>query len=638
MMAFFQRTRDRKVARWGLAYLAGSWLVLQVLDVLTNAFAWPSVVARAAAMLLAVGLLAALVLAWFHGEKGEQRVSGMEVLMLTGILILAAAAVAAVAPSLPGADPAPHPLHAAGDGAFDVGAASERSIAVLPFANMSGDPDNEYFSDGVTEDILTKLARVPGLRVTSRTSVMRYKETERSIPEIARELRVRHVLEGSVRRVGDRVRITAQLIRADRDEHVWAENYDRDLTDVFALQSEIAEAIAAALEVRIGGETRARLAAGGTTDPRAYDDYLRGRELYYNLREPSDHLSAVELLRRAVSADSTFALGWALLARASDMYSSDSTVVYAEHTISLAPNLPDGYSALGEMLRRRGRFTEARAQYRAALEKDPGHVVSIAELGQIQIENGLGDLAEGVRLIRRAITLEPTTTWHYDVLAAAYTALGELDRAEESGREYLRLAPGNPIAFRTLAWSALHGGNPTLAAARADSALASATRPWPELFGVAAYLHLIAGDTARALRLAERAQEVGRGRAPGGNVGRVTGNAVAAHLLWNRDRAGAAGLLRMIEEASHHRLEQGSQEPSIHLHLAWVHTIRGEHDEAVAALREWTRAGGRQTEISLALDPILSRLGQHRGFHAVLSEQRQLSAQYRQRLAAKGLL
>jgi hypothetical protein len=187
------RLRSRKLVQWGVAYLAAAWLILQLVDLLADNFSWPTSATRIATVLLAVGFLAALVIAWYHGEKGAQRVSGVEILMLAGILVIAGAAAAFFARS---------PHRSAGEGPPARAVAEQTSIAVLPFVNMSGKPDQEYFSDGLTEELLNVLAQLPELRVASRTSAFAFKGQEVGIDSIARALRVAHVLEGACGRQG----------------------------------------------------------------------------------------------------------------------------------------------------------------------------------------------------------------------------------------------------------------------------------------------------------------------------------------------------------------------------------------------------------------------------------------------------
>jgi TolB-like protein len=188
-----------------------------------------------------------------------------------------------------------------------------RSLAVLPLDNLSGDPEQEYFSDGMTEALIAELGRLRELRVISRTSVMQYKGTQQPIPEIAADLNVDAVLEGSVLRAGDRVRITAQLVDARGDRHLWSESYERDLHDVLALQGEIAGAVAGEIQIELTPHQNARLARASGIDPRAYESYVKGSHLLQSLT-PSDHRRAVKYLEEAVHLDPSYAPAWARLA------------------------------------------------------------------------------------------------------------------------------------------------------------------------------------------------------------------------------------------------------------------------------------------------------------------------------------
>ena len=189
-------------------------------------------------------------------------------------------------------------------------APDRKSVAVLPFQNLSPDPENAFFADGMTEDILTQLAKIRDLKVISRSSVMRYKGTQKPIQTIAAELGVATVLEGSVRRAGNRVRIVGQLIDARTDEHLWAETYDRELKDVFAIQSEVAQRIAAALKATLSPAEKKRIEQSPTQNLAAYDLYLKGRELYNRYRK-ADNEAAIELFQKALELDPAFALGYA---------------------------------------------------------------------------------------------------------------------------------------------------------------------------------------------------------------------------------------------------------------------------------------------------------------------------------------
>ncbi|MDX1409805.1 MAG: adenylate/guanylate cyclase domain-containing protein, partial [Saprospiraceae bacterium] len=225
------------------------------------------------------------------------------------------------------------------------------AIAVLPFTNMSSEPDNEYFSDGMTEDILTLLSKIEGLSVTSRTSVMQYKGTRKSTRQIARELNVDRILEGSVRRSGDRVRITAQLIDAETDEHLWAHSYDQKLTDIFDVQSQVAEDIALKLKSKLSPEDRQELQAKPAKNYTAYDIYLKGRKKYREYTAESNE-EAINLFYQALEIDPDYAYA---LAGLGDAYAQkanhngmnqaylDTAILMSARAIEADPKLSEGY-------------------------------------------------------------------------------------------------------------------------------------------------------------------------------------------------------------------------------------------------------------------------------------------------------
>ncbi len=232
-----------------------------------------------------------------------------------------------------------------------------KSIAVIPFANMSADPENEYFSDGITDDIITHLSMIADLKVISRQSSMQYKGSEKSLRQIAEELGVATILEGGVQRIGDRVRVNAQLIDAESDEHLWVEQYDRDLTDVFAIQSDVAERIARALAAELTPETQARIERRPTDDMAAYNAYLRGKDYTRRGYAEEDIRVSIQMYERAVELDPGFALAWAGLAnQQSRLYwfhydRSDAPLTAASQAIdqalALDPELSEAYLARG---------------------------------------------------------------------------------------------------------------------------------------------------------------------------------------------------------------------------------------------------------------------------------------------------
>jgi TolB-like protein len=323
--SLIRRLRQRKLVQWTLAYAAAAFAVLQLIDLLGNRFAWPDAVVRSVIVLIGAGLLLTIVLAWYHGERGRQRVEGGELLMIAGVCALALAGVGTqIARSDAGADSVGGaPGTGSGDGSvagargeatadngvFAVPTASN-SIAVLPFANVGEDPDLDYFSDGLTDELTGALSKVPGLKVAARTSAFRFKGTNPDAREVGRALGVASVLDGSVRVVGDRLRVTATLVGTADGYHIWSERYDGDLVDIFAIQDEISLAIVDALRIQLRP-----VLAPATAPPslEAYELYLRGR-YFANRRSEESLVGAAAYFERAIASAPDYAPPYAGLA------------------------------------------------------------------------------------------------------------------------------------------------------------------------------------------------------------------------------------------------------------------------------------------------------------------------------------
>jgi TolB-like protein/Tfp pilus assembly protein PilF len=337
-----------------------------------------------------------------------------------------------------------------------VSSSLEKSIAVLPFENLSRDPDNVFFTDGVQDEILTDLAKIADLKVISRTSVMQYKNTAaRNLPEIAHALKVAHVLEGSVQRSANRVRVSAQLIDARNDTHVWAEKYDRDLADVFAIQSEIAEKIADQLQAKLSPTEKSAMNARPTADMVAYDLYLRAKELIYDgrsnpVREREDLFKAVQLLDQAVAHDPAFLLAHCQLAYAHDLIywqdydHTEAPLALAETSVRAAVRLqPDsGDTHLTQAIHfywGYRTYDRARDELAKAQHALPNNAQIFKFLGYIDRRQGRWD--EAIRNLERAVDLDPRN-------AEAITDLGEfysnLRRYGESIAMYNRVAALQP--------------------------------------------------------------------------------------------------------------------------------------------------------------------------------------------------
>ena len=313
------------------------------------------------------------------------------------------------------------------------------SIAVLPFINMSGDPEQEYFSDGITEDIIIDLSKVSTLNVLSRNTTFTFKGKAVDIRQIAQRLKVGYVVEGSVRKAGGRVRITAQLIDANKDSHVWGERYDRDLNDIFALQDEIAQAIVAALKIRLLPAERKAIESRSTQDPKAYQLYLLGR--YYWLQHGLRNLEiAVRFCRQALEIDPNYARAWALAALCQALLhvrgrSEESGLSAAEKALALDPTLAEAQAARGRVLAYLGRYDEALAAHEESLRLEPDSYDVRHNFGLTCCFHGNYD--DAIEHLERAAQLLETDYTSLFFAAACYNSLGRRDEFNDASRRAL---------------------------------------------------------------------------------------------------------------------------------------------------------------------------------------------------------
>jgi adenylate cyclase len=319
-----------------------------------------------------------------------------------------------------------------GNGAAATGSQPSRiGICVLPFANMSGDPEQEYFSDGISEDVITDLSKVSALAVVSRNSAFMYKGKVVDVPKIARDLKVQYVLEGSVRKAGGRVRITAQLVDGASSDNVWAERYDRDLNDIFALQDEISEAIVKALKLKLLPEEKKAIEQRGTTNLEAYNLYLMARQHYATGNEGDIRRNdaIVRLCRRAAEIDPNYAQAWALmalgqmLARLIRGGQVDDGLAAAERALSLDPNLAAAHAVKARILSEGGRHDEASTEIEGALRLDPESYEVNRAAAYLRFRQKR--LPEAVRHFEKAQALMETDVSSPNMLITCYTALGD---------------------------------------------------------------------------------------------------------------------------------------------------------------------------------------------------------------------
>ena len=463
------KLRRRKVVQWGVVYAAGAWGFLQGLEYVTDTFQWPGQIQQLATLAMLIGLPVVLVTAWYHGDQGRQRVSAAELIIIT-LLFLVGGGIfwrydqAGQAPS-----PAAASLEQHGTAPGVPAAVAEKSIAVLPFVNMSGDAENEYFSDGISEEILNVLARVPELSVAARTSSFQFKGEKRDVAEIAAQLKVRMVLEGSVRKQAERVRVTAQLIDAGTGFHLWSETYDRELKDIFAIQDEIARAIGDELKVRVLGQGDSTAAVSGTTNVEAHDVYLRGLALW-RMREEDELFAAIDAFERAIKADPGFAAAWGGLAIAyavlpayTNRLAPDETAARSldasQRALALDPTQPEPYLAMGNVAGVfSGRRETGAALLRRAIELRPSSATAHQWLGTTLVE--MGELDAGIASLRRAAELDPRSLIVASNLASMLSIAGRDEEAIAACTPTLEYAPDAILCTAVIGLSHLLLGDP----------------------------------------------------------------------------------------------------------------------------------------------------------------------------------
>ncbi len=335
-----------------------------------------------------------------------------------------------------------------------------RSLAVLPLENLSGDPQQEYFADGMTEALIAELGQIDSLRVISRTSVMQYKGAKKPLPQIARELNVDAVIEGSVFRVGDRVRITAQLIAVAPERHLWARNYERDLRDVLSLQGEIARTIADEVKANVTPDVQARLASARPVNPKAHEAYLKG-QFFLNKWTEEDIQKAIEYAQQAVQIDPNYAPAYALLAQSTsyssriawgslpDAEAAGKVKVAAMKALAIDDTLAEPHIALGDVLNfDEWDWTGSERELMRAIELNPNSGLAHAEYAWCLAE--IGRQAESIREAKRAVELDPFSEATINTLTEMYYYGRQYDQALEQARKYVEIFPDHHNSYGKL--------------------------------------------------------------------------------------------------------------------------------------------------------------------------------------------
>jgi len=488
-MSFFDELKRRNVIRVAAAYLVAAWLVVQVVETILPAFGFGSAAVRIVVIVLGIILVPVLMFAWAfeltpdgfrrdsdidHDAPASRRMTRR---LDRAIMVVLALAVGYFAFDKFILDPA-RDVALAESAAREartqaiLGSRADNSIAVLPFVNMSSDPEQEYLSDGIAEEVLNLLAEITELRVISRSSSFSFKGKDVKPAVLARELNVDYVLEGSVRKAGDRLRITAQLIDAPSETHVWSQTYDRELGDILAIQDEIARAVVPALKVKVLGQ----LPTPTPADPAAYTLYLQALHLYQQ-RTALGLERAIEHLQEALAIDPDYAPAWTLLASsyvnqahggqrpAAESHALASAAV--SRALAIDPGYPFAHAARAwiAMVFERD-FNLAALHFQRALQLLPNSGVILANSAVLAVR--LGRTEDALRLTRRSIEVNPISSGAYGNLADQLTRAGRLEEAQAAAETAVELSPGSSFAAANLAGVLVLRGEPQRAVVAAE--------------------------------------------------------------------------------------------------------------------------------------------------------------------------
>ena len=656
MSGFFEELQRRKVYRVAAAYIIAAGFIIQIGSAVFPAWELPNWTLRLVVVLLLMGFPIALILAWAYDvtpqgirvTPGSQRRRNLLMLIASGVII------------------------SAGAGFFLLPRASARkidkSIAVLPFQSLSDEKENAYFADGIQDDILTNLSKIGDLKVISRMSVMSYRgDAVRNAREIGKALGVATLLEGSVRRVGNRVRVNVQLIDANNDEHIWAEDYDRDLTDVFAIQTDLAQKIASALQAKLSPTEKARLDHRPTQNPDAYllfvqaHDYANRMDMFHDTS-----LKAVPLFEQAIKLDPNFALAFAGLSMVESWiyHSFDPTEgrrqkarLNADEALRLQPDLPEGHLALGFSYYYGDRnYERALAEFEIARQGLPNDAQAYMAIGAIQRRQG--KWAESTANLERAAALDPKGTNILINLASSHIALRNFETAKKILDRVMAIAPRSLEAcglkgFMAVLWkgdlsaaekafSSVPPENDVsglmtwgrawiltlerkfpdalelLEGFRGDTMFTTTTAPYPTAFAKG-LIHLLQGDKTKARAEFEKAREISEKllREAPGDAARhaVHGRILAA--LGQKQEAIAEGkrAVELLPES-----QDALDGPRCTSALAEIYACTGEFDEAFRLLDHLFAIPCNLTVPMLKLDPAWDPLRKDPRYQALIDK------------------
>jgi TolB-like protein/Tfp pilus assembly protein PilF len=589
MSGFFEEVKRRKVYRVAAAYVIAAGGIIQLASAAFPAWELPNWALRLVIVLLLVGFPIALILGWAFDVTAQgikttptaapRRQVRRNVIMLATAGVVMSAAV----------------------GFFVLPRASahkvDKSIAVLPFQNLSDDPQNAYFADGIQDDVLTSLSKIGDLRVISRTSVMQYRDKATNVRDIGKALGVSNVLEGSVRRAGNKVRVNVQLIDANSDEHVWANDYDRDVTDVFAIQSDLAQKIAEALQAKLSPGEKSMMERKPTENGEAYLAFVQAHDLSCAFEDIGKLKQSEQLYQRAIELDPNFALAIARYSQLESWFLHDidrtperreKARALAERALQLQPDLPEAHLAMGFVYYYGdNNYDAALSEFEIAQRGLPNESEVYLAIGAIQRRQG--KWAESTANLEKAASLNPKDTWPLQNLSFNYQMLRDFRKANQTIDRALALDPKGFSLLEVKSKLAIVENGDFGVAERALAALQSANISNAEKLKAAsarADIFLLERKYQEGLQAAENLPDDQIAAFPGHLSSKYYYIGFARKAL--RDETGAQAAFLKAKNTLEEQLKRTPDSPDVHIQLAKVFGFLGEKDSALAEAQRAT--------------------------------------------------
>ena len=501
MIEFFQRLKQRKLVQWAIAYVAAAFALSQGIDIVAGQFGWPEGVRRGITLGLVVGFLVTLVLAWYHGERGAQRVTGTELVIIALVLALGGGLLWRFTTVRPQDKSLATPNHDKTELAVTI---PEKSIAVLPFVNMSADEADEYLCDGMTEELVNVLSKVKGLRVPGRSSSFAFKgkNEEDIFRKVGEQLHVNSVLEGSVRKAGDKLRVTAQLINVADGFHLWSDSYDGDMKDILAMESDVAQRVVRALKVQLGVDEARALTNKPTENAEAYRLYLLGR-YHFGKFTRVGWTNAIQYFEQALRIDPGYALaycgladtyGWAGGQTLPGREAWAKEMEFAQKALALDPKLAEAHLAMATaffcVLDPHG----SEKELDRAVKLNPNLALAYDQYGWTFGQMGRHD--ESISAEKRALELDPLNSLFNTDLAFFFYWARRYDDAIAQIRKTLELDANAAVAHHCLGWCNIWKRNLTEATEEFQKAVTLDDLPWYK--ASLGYGYAASGDRAKA--------------------------------------------------------------------------------------------------------------------------------------------